>query len=87
MPQITQVHVESPGQHPKHITSVKLADGTVKTRATVVSEIDQGTYYYYTKGGGQTAVVEAVHPISESAYIRTKGDSTTADNLLNLPKF
>jgi len=87
MPQITHVRTESTGSHPKHITFVQLSDGTSKARSTVVSAIDDGSYYYYTKGGGETGVVKTVHPSGETPYIRTEGDSTTADNLLNLPKF
>ncbi|GEO27040.1 hypothetical protein AAC03nite_28250 [Alicyclobacillus acidoterrestris] len=87
MPQITHVRTESTGTHPKHITNVKLSNGDEKTRATVVNEIDSGTSYYYTKGGGQTGYVETVHPSGETPYIRTKSDSTTADNLLKLPRF
>lgn len=87
MPQITHVRTESTGTHPKHITFVKLSTGSSQARATVVSEIDGDSYYYYTKGGGQTGVVETVHPSGETPYIRTKGDSTTADNLLKLPSF
>jgi hypothetical protein len=84
MPKITRVSVASPGTHPKHITDVKLDNGSTKTRAQVVSDIDSNQSYYYTNGGGQTAYVEVVRPTGEVPYIRTKGDSTTADNLLSL---
>jgi hypothetical protein len=86
MPQITHVRTTSK-THPKHITAVLLADGTERSRSAAVNDIDKGSVYYYTRGGGQTAYVETVHPRDEAAYIRTRGDSTTADNLLNLPPF
>lgn len=69
------------------ITHVKLNDGTIETVEAVVRYIDQNMEYYYTYGYNSKAEVESVHPSYSPAYIRTKGNRSTADNLLNLPKF
>jgi hypothetical protein len=69
------------------ITHVKLSDGTVESVSQVVSYIDSGMDYFYTESYYSRAQVESVHPTYGSAYIRTKRNSTGADNLLNLPKF
>lgn len=85
--QITHIRMSQSTTSTEHITRVKLADGTEETREQVVKYIDQNMEYFYTKSSGYKAIVESVHPSGRPAYIRTKGDSTTADNLLSLPRF
>lgn len=69
------------------ITHVKLEDSTIETVAQVVRYLDSKMEYYYTTSDNSKALVEAVHPTYGQAYIRTKANHTTKDNLLNLPKF
>ena len=69
------------------ITSVKLSDGTVESKAQVVKYIDQNMEYFYTQSDNSKAIVETVHPVGRDPYIRTKRNSSTTDNLLSLPKF
>ena len=71
----------------EHITHVKLSSGTIETREQAVKYIDTGYEYYYTTSTFSKAIVETVHPSGRPAYIRTKGNYTTADNLLSLPRF
>ena len=52
-------------------------------RETVAANINGGESYYYTVGGGQRAEVIA-YQRNGVWFIKTKGDSTTADNLLSL---
>lgn len=42
---------------------------------------------YYTHADGKTAFLEVVETVTNSKYVRTKPDSTTANNLLSLPRF
>lgn len=71
----------------EHITHVQLSGGTVETVAQVVGYIDRGMEYFYTTSTASKAIVETVHPVGRPAYIRTKANSTTTDNLLSLPRF
>lgn len=86
--QIVGVHVESPRTHERHISKVKLKDGTVETRKQVVNYIDNlHLDYYYTVGGGRKPRVITSTSSSGTKYIRTHPDDTTRDNLLSLPRF
>lgn len=72
---------------PSDITDVKLSNGSTESVQAVVKYIDSGVEYFYTTSWTSKAEVESVHPDSRAPYIRTKANYTTADNLLNLPKF
>lgn len=86
--QITHIRLSvSSSTSTEHITHVKLAGGTVETVAQVVGYIDRGMEYFYTTSANTKAIVETVHPFGRPAYIRTKANSTTKDNLLSLPRF
>lgn len=85
--QITHIRLSNNGYSTEHITHVKLYAGTVETVDQVVKYIDTNFEYYYTTGGGSKAIVESVHPVGKPAYIRTKANNTTKDNLLSLPRF
>ncbi|CAM3707240.1 DUF3892 domain-containing protein [Cohnella lubricantis] len=86
--QITHIRLSnSYSSSTEHITHVKLSTGTVETREQAVSYIDIGYEYYYTNQYGSKANVETVHPTGRPAYIRTKANTTTVDNLLSLPRF
>lgn len=87
--QIVKVELSSgASRHHEHIEWVWYADSsalgrTPEKRETVANNIRRGESYYYTRGGGQRAEVEA-YERNGVWFIRTKGDSTTADNLLSL---
>ncbi|MCC2745051.1 DUF3892 domain-containing protein [Leuconostoc lactis] len=86
--EITHVRVDSEfNRSEDHITDVKLSDGTVENVREVVIFIDRKMEYFFTDHLGSRAQVESVHPTGRAAYIRTKPNQTTADNLLSLPRF
>lgn len=85
--QITHIRLSSTGYSNEHITHVKLSSGVQETVQQVVSYIDAKFEYYYTSANGSKAIVETVHPVGKAAYIRTKANNTTQDNLLSLPRF
>lgn len=69
------------------ITDVRLSNGVIENVDDVVVYIDSGIEYFYTTSYYTKASVETVHPYAGKPYIRTKANSTTKDNLLNLPRF
>lgn len=73
----------------EHISEVKTSGGGEWSRATVVKDIREGTDSYYTEVDGSKADVIVVEcPRCDFGdYIKTTADSTTADNLLSLPRF
>ena len=87
--QITHVRVsDDNATSVEKITHVQLNDGTPFTVSQIVKFIDKGHDFFYTHGYFLSkALVEAVHPTNRDPYIRTKANSTTNDNLLNLPRF
>lgn len=86
--EIVWVHTEpSNATDESNITKVKLANYDVLTVAAVVNNIDHGYAYYFTARNGRKPAVEAVHPFGRDPYIRTKANSVTSDNLLNLRRF
>lgn len=70
-----------------HISAVELSDGTVQLRSTVINKIREGVSYW-TFGGGEVAdvVVRDCPDCGSSDYITTLPDSTTNNNLLELPR-
>ena len=85
---ITHVRLsESNATSTEAITDIKLSNGNTETKAQAVRFIDQGKEYYYTQTTGSRADVDTVHPFGRNPYIRTKANSSTKDNLLNLPRF
>ncbi|MCC8439214.1 hypothetical protein CRI85_02475 [Leuconostoc pseudomesenteroides] len=86
--EITHVRVDSEyNKSEDHITDVRLSDGTSETVSQVVSFIDSKMEYFFTDHLGSKAQVDSVHPTGRPAYIRTKPNQTTTDNLLSLPRF
>jgi len=54
------------------------------TEDQAIVGIENKTYEFYTRGGGQlTDVIVATH--DGHKYLKTKADTTTKDNLLSLP--
>lgn len=90
--QITAVRLEDGpalGYDP-HIAMVKLSDGTVESRAQVITFIEQYKMTYVTSAPGvpEARVVVGNCPrCSTGDYITTEPDWTTANNLLELPRF
>ena len=86
--EITHVRLDnSSSTSEEHITDVRLSNNVEQTVQTVVKKLDSHTEYYFTAKNGSKAEVEPVHPAGKSAYIRTKANNTTNDNLLSLPRF
>jgi hypothetical protein len=81
------------GAH-EHIRQVRASatggafDGIWVSRATVVRDLRTGGDAYYTEAGGSRAAIKVVQcPLcSYSHYLRSERDTTTADNLLSLPR-
>ena len=83
-------HIRLSDEYPsstEKITHVKLSGYVIETVEQVVKYIDAKYLYYYVNSVGQNTQVETVHPTGRKPYIRTVANSTTKDNLLNLPRF
>jgi hypothetical protein len=88
---VAAVHkeVSADGSH-KHIAGVFASDGQYYLRRTVVDSINSGDTWK-SSADGYSETIEAVidcpkRGCSATPYIRTKPDSTTKDNLENLPQ-
>lgn len=75
------------GGHHRHIAALCLSDGRRILKAQAITEIQLGRERYYTYAGGQVATVELVNACTRcaSAYLRTTRDTTTLNNLVELP--
>jgi hypothetical protein len=87
---ITGVRLEpsTDGRH-EHISHVQIGGSAILRRQTVVDDLrSTGGDRYYTQVNGVTANVEVVRcpGCTFNDYLRTDRDSTTADNLLSLPR-
>lgn len=78
---------ESVGGYHRHIVAICLEGGRRLPKATAILNIEAGSESYYTFADGQSANVEVVQRCSRCAskYLRTDRDTTTKDNLLELP--
>ena len=74
------------GQH-RHIETLCLEDSRRVAKATAIWNIENHVESYYTEAGDQRANVEVVQRCGRCAskYLRTDRDTTTKDNLLELP--
>ena len=89
--EITGVRTEKTVADPhEHITDVRFgSQGGILSRAIVIKDLrTPGGDRYYTYGGGKLAdVIVATCPRCPFRdYITTTPDSTTANNLLSLPR-
>ena len=88
---ITAVRTEQPsGYAHSHIAQVRLSDGTVETRAQVIGYIRYHGMVYMTQpvnAPSARVIVASCHVCGSGDYITTAPDSTTANNLLDLPRF
>jgi hypothetical protein len=71
----------------RHIASLCLSDGARVTKSQAIADINSGRETYYTYAEGQVARVEVVDRCAQcrSQYLRTDRDTTTHNNLLELP--
>lgn len=74
------------GQH-RHIAGLCLEAGRRVAKNTAISNIRTGVETYYTYERGLRANVEVVTRCEKcaDAYLRTDADTTTKNNLLELP--
>jgi hypothetical protein len=75
------------GGYHRHVAALCLEDGRRVLKATAIANIKAGRESYYTFRGGQRAVVEVAQRCTFcfSEYLRTNRDTTTLNNLLELP--
>jgi hypothetical protein len=90
--EITGVRTEKTIADPhEHIADVKIGTGLLQLpRATVIRDLrTPGGDRYYTYGGGKRAdvIVAGCPRCTFRDYITTTPDTTTANNLLSLPRF
>lgn len=58
-------------------------DGWKESQANAIRQIQKGTHSYWVSvGNNRTDVIVAEH--NGNPYLKTKADTTTVDNLLNL---
>lgn len=83
----TDKAAESTGGYHRHIVAICLDGGRRVPKATAIVNIETGSESYYTYADGQRANVEVVPRCARCAakYLRTDRDTTTKDNLLELP--
>lgn len=55
-----------------------------EAKSTVIQHIESGTHRYYTNEENQEATVEVIG-VGSSKYLRTTPDSSSKNNLDNLP--
>lgn len=89
--EITGVRTETTAADPhEHITAVRIGTGdAILSRSTVIADLRSASGdRYRTYGGGKYADVIAVTcpHCTFRDYITTEPDSTTANNLLSLPR-
>jgi hypothetical protein len=74
------------GSH-RHIAALCLEDRRRVAKAAAIANIKAGRESYYTYAGGQRAEVEVASRCTRCAseYLRTNRDTTTKNNLLELP--
>jgi hypothetical protein len=89
---VSAVRTEQPyGYSHPHIAQVRLTDGTIETRAQVIDYILNHRMIYMTHPPGAVpaarVIVANCKVCGSGDYITTAPDSTTANNLLDLPRF
>jgi hypothetical protein len=89
MVQVLSVHVEPPGDHERHVTSVQWYNketGQIAVSTTpIMVEFLRNGGMAYTCDGRRIERIEVVE--DGSPYIRTIPDEVAADSLLTLPRF
>lgn len=89
--QITNVRVsDKNATSTEKITDVRLENGKYAdcTVAQIVKYLEGNNNFFYTTANQPNkSFVEVVYPSGRDPYIRTKANSTTKDNLLNLKPF
>lgn len=84
---IVKVRVAHPGTMEQHITDFLMDSNQEFTREQMVFywKLDNGAFY--TDENGKKAFLVVARSDSGVEYVKTKPDSTTKNNLLNLPRF
>lgn len=87
---VTGRRLSNGGTRPSHIThlswqEVGTNNAATWTRAQMVQWIDNGGTAKVHNNYGADPLVHTVHPANSDAYVQTKPDNTTTDNLLSLP--
>ena len=89
--QITHVRVsDNNATSTEKITHVKILNNDpAYTVNDIIGFINKGHNFFYTTSGYQStkAHVEIAKSSLGNYYLKTKANSTTKDNLLNLPRF
>jgi hypothetical protein len=84
------IATESVDGHHEHITDLLLEGNRWVDRNTATANIQDpyGDRYYTFAKGQQAWVVSVGCPVcGRPRYLRTRGDSTTENNLLSLPRY
>lgn len=86
---ITAVHTSHQQwpHHHEHIESVRLSNGSELTRAQVIMSIRAGNSFLTAGTPHGSVYVHRCPHCTSGDYITTHPDSTTANNLLHLPRF
>ena len=79
-------HVQWP-QHHEHIEAVRLSNGATVTRAQVIASTRAGNSFLTAGTPHGSVYVHHCPRCATGDYITTHPDSTTANNLLHLPRF
>lgn len=90
---IYQIRKDSHGRHIDYVKTIqsgkKAGDATITSRQFVAELINSGkaTFKTITKNSGGEWVYGAVVHVIDNIYLTTEPNSTTRDNLGNLPTF
>jgi alkyl hydroperoxide reductase subunit AhpF len=79
-------HAQWPHHH-EHIEAVQLSNGATLTRAQVIASIRAGNSFLTAGTPYGSVYVHHCPHCAAGDYITTHPDSTTANNLLHLPRY
>jgi hypothetical protein len=87
---VVGVYYGSNVTHHRHITKISIYKPETESNRSVpvadaIKQIESGERIYFVHEGGKCTNVKVVAPTQGPKYLRTNGDSTTKDNLMNLP--
>jgi hypothetical protein len=87
---VTGIAVEKPDWRHEHITDLVIEDRFWVSRDTAIANITSpygDRYWTYAKGQRAEVIVVGCPVCAFGRYLRTSADSTTENNLLDLPKY
>ena len=87
---VVGVYYGSNVTHHRHITKIRIykpedEEYYYVSVAEAVKQIESGQRIYFVHEGGKCTNLSVVKPDQSPKYLRTNVDSTTKDNLMNLP--